>query len=186
MKTYAYSIDKYCGNVGDRLSLTHTKNVIVHGAPGTGKLFVGERGVLYALFWGPSTFSATLTGLQANMIGGTHIHKLCFLPTDNSTVHPFRCAMASIQRIKNKKVILHALLTVDVIFLDEARQVSAEQLATIDIIMRKLRQSHLPFGGVLIIGTMDHSKTHPIQAMTFLLLTLALASFTMVQLKESV
>ena len=49
MKTYAYSINKYCGNVGDRLSLTHTKNVIVHGAPGTGKSFVGERGVLYAL-----------------------------------------------------------------------------------------------------------------------------------------
>ena len=88
--------------------------------------------------------------------------------------------MTFIQRIKIKKVILHALLTVDVIFLDEAGQVSAEQLATIDIIMRKLQKCHLPFGGVLIVGTMDHSQTQPIQAMPFLLSTLVLASFNIV------
>jgi len=38
----------------------------------------------------------------------------------------------------NNKTILHAILTVDIIFLNKAGQISAEQLARIDIIMRKL------------------------------------------------
>ena len=184
MKTYAYSIDKYRGSVGPLM--THTKCVIVHGAPGSGKSFVGERGVLYSLSQGLRTCSTTLTGIRANAIGGKHIHKLFMLPTKGGTSHPFRSAMSAIQSIKNNKTNMHVLLTVDVIFLDEAGQISAEQLATIDIILRKLRRSSLPFGGILIIGTMDHTQTQPINAMPFLMSTLMLTSFTFVKLNESV
>ena len=77
-------------------------------------------------------------------------------------------------------------MTVDVGFLDEASQVSAEQLSILKIILRKLRKSELPFGGVLILGSMDHTQTHPVNATPFLLSSLILTTFTMVQLKESV
>ena len=61
MKAYAYSIDKHRGSV--RPLMTHTKCVIVHGAPGSRKSFVGKRGVLCALSQGIRTCSATLTGI---------------------------------------------------------------------------------------------------------------------------
>ena len=82
-----------------------------------------------------------MIGIHTNTIGGIHIHKLFHLPTNSRVDHPFKDAESAVQKIMNKRTILHAILTVDVIFLDEAGQISAEQVATIDIIMRKLRKS---------------------------------------------
>ena len=44
----------------------------------------------------------------------------------------------------------------------------------------------MPFGGVLILGTMDHAQLQPINASPFLCSTLILTTFTMVELKSSV
>ena len=186
VRTNAYSIDKYAGVVQGSGTLTHTKNVITHGAPGTGKTFVGQYTVLYAISRGLRCMSTTLMGARANAIGGIHLHKFLFLPTQGNCSHPYRCAQQAIDKITRNKLFHHVLLTVDVIFLDEAGQVSAEQLAIIDIILRKLRNSRMPFGGVLILGTMDHTQIQPINALPFLLSSLILTSLTMVELKESV
>jgi len=185
--TYAYSIDKYASIVQGHGAPTHTKNVIVHGAPGSGNTLVGLWTVLYALSQELRCISTTLMGACANAIGGIHLHKSFCLPIQtNCSSHPYRCAQQSLDKIRRNQLYLHALLTVDVIFLDEAGQVSAEQLSIFDIILRKLRRSRIPFGGVLLIGTMDHTQTQPIKALPFLLSSLILTSFTMVQLKESV
>ena len=56
----------------------------------------------------------------------------------------------------------------------------------IEIILRKLRSSDIPYGGVLIVGTMDHTQTQPVNALPFLLSSHILTCYTMVQLKESV
>ena len=93
---------------------------------------------------------------------------------------PHNAANATLEKIRRKTDLLHALLTVDVLFLDEAGQVSAEQLATIDIILRKGRNSLIPFAGVLIICTMDPYQLGPINTM------LMLTTFVMVELKHSV
>ena len=45
----------------------------------------------------------------------------------------------------------------NVLYIDELAQKSAQQIATLDIILRKLRNSQLPSGGLLIIGSMDNS-----------------------------
>ena len=62
------------------------------------------------------------------------------------------------ENIMRHKLNEYILKTVDVVFLDEAGQISAEQVYVMDIIFRKLRQSRSPFGGVLFIGTMDHTQ----------------------------
>lgn len=90
------------------------------------------------------------------------------------------------QRIQRKPIYLHMLLTMDVLFLDEAGQISAEMMAVFDIIMRKLRQSQVPFGGVLVLGTMDHTQIQPIKALPFLTSTLVMTCFSCVKLKHSV
>ena len=181
-----YSVNKYAAAVTGRHTLTYTKNVVIHGAPGTGKTYVGAWAVLYTMSQGLRCLSTALMAARANAIGGIHIHKLFCLNSTTQTSHPYRCAEMAMQIIYRKKLIYHALLTMDILFIDEAGQVSAELLSIMDIILRKLRKSQMPFGGVLLLGTMDHAQLQPINASPFLCSTLILTTFTMVELKVSV
>jgi len=74
----------------------------------------------------------------------------------------------------------------DVLYIDELAQKSAQQIATLDIILRKLRNSQLPFGGLLILGSMDNSQIQPINQLPFLTSSLVLTSFQAIELKHSV
>ena len=188
VKTIAHSIDKYCGITHGNASFNYTKNCVAHGAPGTGKSFVGERSALYALSKGLRLISTCLMGSRANAIGGIHLHPLICIAIQgkNTKIYPYRVAELAMQKITRKKIKHHAILTVDVLFIDEVGQLSAELVAVLDIIFRKTRKSKLPFGGVLVIGTMDHTQLQPINALPFLMSTLVLTSFTMVKLDHSV
>ena len=44
----------------------------------------------------------------------------------------------------------------------------------------------MPLGGVLVIGTLNHTQLQPINTLPFLMSSLILTSVIMVQLKESV
>ena len=179
-------VKKYMATTGHD-STTYTKNVIIYGAPGTGKSFIGELLVLYILSQGLNILSSSLMGIRANSIGGIHLHKLFYLPTENvSSYSSFRSAEYAIQKILRKTVIHHALLTLDVLFFDELAQMSAQQLSTIDIIMRYIRKSQIPFGGILILGTMDHTQIQPINQLPLLTSTLILTCFQAIELKHSV
>ena len=188
LRTAVYSIQRYRSSAVGQESLTLTKNVITHGAPGSGKSFVGQTSVLYALSQGLRCLSTSLMGPRALQIGGIHYHRLFCLNVNNmpGSIHPYREAELALQKLRKKPTYMHALLTMDVMFLDEAGQTSAEQLAVFDIILRKLRKSSAPFGGVLLLGTMDHTQLQPIASLPFLLSTSVLTCFTMVQLRESV
>lgn len=74
----------------------------------------------------------------------------------------------------------------DILFIDEFGQVSAEQLCTIDIVLRKIRKSQTPFGGVLILCTMNHTQLQPINQLLILTLSMMITCFQMVRLEYSV
>lgn len=177
-------INKYRSFDGNA-SRVYTMNAVVHGAPGTGKSFVGQLSVLYAVSQGLNIISSALMGVRANAIGGTHIHKLFPFPT-NGNQSPFRMAEYAMEKINRNPVLLHALLTVDIIFFDETGQISAEQLSAMEIVLRKKRRSQTPFGGVLILGTMDPSQLEPIRQLPFLVSSLMLTCFRAVELRHSV
>ena len=105
---------------------------------------------------------------------------------DNLGSSPFKCAEGALLKIRRNTKILHNLLTLDVLFIDEMGQISAMLICTIDIILRKLRNSDLPFGGVYISGTMDNSQIQPINQIPFLTSTLVLTCFLALELKHSV
>ena len=179
-------IDKYRA-ISGRESETYTKNAIIYGAPGTGKSFICQTIVLYCLSKGMNVMSTSLLGVRANSLGGIHIHKLFMLPTeDKLQLSPFKSAEKALEKIRRKITLLHVLLTMDVLFIDELAQKSAQQIATIDIILRKLRNSQLPFGGLLIIGSMDNSQIQPINQLPFLTSSLVLTSFQAIKLEHSV
>lgn len=74
-----------------------------------------------------------------------------------------KCGMGEIRR---KPDLLHALLTIDVIFLDKVGQVSSDQLATIGIILRKGKYSLISFAGVMFVCTMNPCQLGPINVIT--------------------
>ena len=131
--------------------------------------------------------TTSLLGVRANALGGIHLHQLFCLPVDDKLqLSPFKCAEIALEKIRRKLNSLHILLTMDVLFIDELGQKSAQQIATIDIIMRKLRNSQLPFGGILIIGSMDHTQIQPINQLPFLTSSMVLTSFQAIKLQHSV
>ena len=75
-------INKYRNSNRDGQS-TCLKNAVVYGAPGAGRSFVGGLVVLYAISQGLSVVSTVLMALQANALGGTHLHAFFKLPTSN-------------------------------------------------------------------------------------------------------
>jgi len=94
-------------------------------------------------------------------------------------------AVDKLHRKSNMK-FLHIILTMDMLLLDECGQMSAQQLALLDIVFRHTRHSSLPFGGVLICGTFDHNQLGAIEGLPFLLSSHILTDFTLVKLEHSV
>ena len=78
------------------------------------------------------------------------------------------------------------LKCLDILFIDEIGQVPAELLSVIDIILRRIRNSQIVFGGVLVIGTMDHTQLQPVTGRPLLLSSLIITCFVMVKLETSV
>ena len=85
-----------------------------------------------------------------------------------------------------KNSLYHAVLTINMIYLDKTGQVLSNQLATVEIILRKSRCSQIPFAGVMIDGTIDPEQLQPINQQPFRISSLMLTCFVMVGLKNSV
>ena len=141
--------------------------------------------MIYALSLGLSCLSTAVMGKRANQLGGIHWHKFFCIPIDNNST-PHRMAEMAINKIQCNSVILNSILTLDVILADEFGQLSSEFIGTIDIILHHLRRSNLMFGGVLLIGTLDHTQIQPWKGRPFLTSPQIIPCFEMVNLKHSV
>jgi hypothetical protein len=184
-----YTVQKKNNAVQGRSISNYVKNAVVHGAPGSGKTFVGMVAILYCICNGLRVIPTALQAARAVVIGGIHVHPLFCLPVNrnkNAKLNPTRIAELALQKIMNNPRILYTLLTVEVIFLDEAGQLAAEILHAIDIILRTIRKSTALYGGVTIIATMDHTQLQPIKNTPFLCSSHILGGYTFVKLQRSV
>ena len=82
--------------------------------------------------------------------------------------------------------ILNFIKYIDILFCDEIGQVSAEFLFSIIIVLRGVRNNIIFLGGLLIFGTIDHTKIQPIKDRPFLTSSHIIPFFRMVELKHSV
>ena len=186
VKLAANLISKYSTQFGPSTS-TLTKGLLIHGAPGSGKSHVILFISLMAMAMGLRVITTALMGVRANALGGIHLHRL-FAMLARKKGNPYRLAELAMDKLSRKTNLgyLHILLTVDVLIIDECGQLSADQLSTLDIILRNLRNNSIPFGGVLIFGTMDHTQLGAIGGWPFLLSSHVLTHFLLVKLSHSV
>ena len=78
------------------------------------------------------------------------------------------------------------LISLDLLICDEIGQLPANFVATIDIILQKLRSNSLYLGGILTICTLDHTQIQAIKNRPFLTSSHIISRFKMIVLEESV
>ena len=173
-------IDRYCNPATDV-----AKNMLIAGPPGVGKTHCMGHGILYSLCRGLNVMTTAVLADRAFMLGGRHLHKLFQLRVRDQG-SPHRLAELAVIALQRKPELLAFLRRLDVLFLDECGQVSAELLSILDIILRKIRNSNLFMGGILVIGTIDQVQLRPIKGLPFLLSPYVLTTFAIFVLKEYV
>jgi hypothetical protein len=187
VNVFKSTIDKYINPPSiDGTLMTHTKGVIIHGGPGTGKTYVAKLAVLYAKCSGMKIISTSILGIRASDLGGIHLRSLfCWTPQKHKLT-PDKTALLALNRILRKPLLHHIILALDALFIDKIGTLSNKQLAVLDIIFRKCRNSPLPFGGLLILGNLDLRQIGIIKAMLLLTSTSILTCFLAVKLCRSV
>ena len=179
VQTCCDAIDKYA-NVIDQTSMT--KNIGIRGFPGSGKTWCSLYVASYAMSKGLFTLPTALLSKRAIQLGGIHWHKLFCIPTERNMNNHRKAELAIIQILRKPKT-LQLLLCLDVLICDEMGQLSADFLAVVDIILRRLRENSLYLGGLLAICTLDHLQIQSIERRPFLISTHIISCFLMVELK---
>ncbi|KAL3924935.1 MAG: hypothetical protein SGILL_000742 [Bacillariaceae sp.] len=153
-------------------------NYLITGPPGAGKTHCLNHGIVYAISSGLFAMTTAVLADRAFLLGGQHFHKLFRLPVRDSR-NPQRLAELAVISLQRKPIMLSLLRYLDVLFVDELGQLSAEMLSVLDIIMRRIRESSLFMGGVLVIGTLDQVQLRPIKGLPFLLSPYVLTTFSL-------
>jgi hypothetical protein len=138
----------------DPHSLIQSTNPIIHGCPGSGKSFISLYNVLYCISQGLNICPTAVTGVNAARVGGLHWHPLLCIDPNQSHAPPQRQAELAILKLQRDPLKIYKLQTMHVLFIDKFYRFSSEQLSVTDIILRRVRNSSLPFGGVFIIANM--------------------------------
>ena len=178
-----YTVDSYINVFANENK--YTKSVIVCGVAGSGKSFLVELIVCYAISRGLNVGVTALMAKRAQALGGLHIHQMFKFNKGNMALSKKQAELA-IQRLLRSPVKYAFLQKLDILIVDELGQVSAELLSMIDTVLRTVRNRSSPFGGVILIGTMDHTQLSTVSGRHVLLSTLMFTCFSMVVLNCSV
>ena len=162
-----------------------SKNLLIAGPPGVGKTHCLSHAIVYALSKGLVAMTTAMLADRAFMLGGRHLHKLFKLRVRDRG-SPHRLAELAIISLQKKPELFAFLRRLDILFIDECGQINAELLSVLDIILRKVRDSSLFMGGVLLVGTIDQVQLRPITGLPFLLSPYVLTTFSIIVLKEYV
>ena len=162
-----------------------TKCLIINGGPGTGKTTLMELLMIFAQHLGLTSTVTAVMAERSSQLGGTHIAQLMCVPVEKGVSFPRQAEMGYISLCKSLEK-LSSLHCLDIMFIDEFGQVSAELLSTMDMILRRARNSTQFLGGVLIITTYDYQQLQPVEGHPPLLSPHILTSFVLKKLDYSV
>jgi hypothetical protein len=165
--------------------MEQTKSFVVIGGPGVGKSTLLQLFGLCAIARGLCVCMTALMSERARQLGGQHLSQIFCIPV-RSYASPTRLAELAIISLCRRPKRMEMLQRIDVLLVDELGQVSAELLAVLDIILRRVRGSSQFMGGVLLMSTMDPLQLHPVKGRPPLLSAHMITCFLFTKLKHSV
>ena len=182
IKKIKKAIDQYCSIENNQF---YVKCQIICGFPGSGKTFLELYLALYTISKGLRICTTSVMCKRSISLGGMHIHMLFGLPVAKNLSINRTVDLFLIKLLQNNEKLLF-LKSLNVLFIDEIGQVSAELLGIIDIILRKIRDNDVYMGGILIIGTLDHRQLPPVEGHPFLTSPHVFSSYNFSSLRHSV
>ena len=180
MDLAARQLDKYQFDTS-----TQAKSVMIVGGPGIGKTTCLQAVGLLSMSRGLNTGLGTVMSERGKQLGGQHLSKWFLIPV-NERATPGRLAELAIARLVRNPKQLALIRSLDVLLIDEFGQVSAEMIAVMDIILRRIRDSTDFMGGVLVFATLDECQLRPVRGRPPLLSPHILTSFEFFGLDHSV
>uniref|UniRef100_UPI00358E8AEA uncharacterized protein n=1 Tax=Myxine glutinosa TaxID=7769 RepID=UPI00358E8AEA len=150
-------------------ALQHTGDASVRfplfvGGPGAGKTFLLLVSQVYAMSLGFNTLLVAYTSERARCLGGEHLHLITGMPVvDLGTRTVRRIAEQCLHNLARSPLKMQALRRIKIMFVEEIGLIPGELFAVLDMVMRKLNASPVPFGGTLIVATGDHHQLAPIK-----------------------
>jgi ATP-dependent DNA helicase PIF1 len=135
--------------------LTQTESCFITGPAGTGKSFVVKEIVRWLTSEGVSFGITGSTGASAVLIGGKTLHSFMGLGLGNKSASAYAESM--------KAPLKRRLIRLDTLILDEISMISDALLNKIDALLKILRKSNKPFGGVRMIFIGDACQLPPVE-----------------------
>ena len=157
---------KKCTEAIDYYSNVHrtelVKNHVIRGYAGCGKSWTMQYCILHAYSKGLFALHTAMMSNRYFFLVTKHIDWLFCLPFEKNH-SAYKTAESAIAMLMQKPERINILRILDVLFIDEIGQVQAELLSVIDIVLRRIRDSQVVFGGLLLIATMDHTQLQPVK-----------------------
>lgn len=129
-------------------------NVLLTGAAGSGKTYLLNRYISRARNQGKSVAVTATTGLAATHLGGSTIHAWSGIGV-HDYLSPYIIGGLAKSRLDN-------LLKADILIIDEISMLHDFRLDMIEEILRQVRKSERPFGGIQVVLCGDFFQLPPI------------------------
>lgn len=131
-------------------------NVFLTGEPGSGKTHTVNAYVSWLREHGIEPSLTASTGIAATHIHGTTIHAWSGIGVLQQ-LDPM-----DLDRIASKEAVVRRLNKARVLIIDEISMLSGETLDMVDRVVREVRRSELPFGGMQVLFVGDFYQLPPI------------------------
>ncbi len=125
-------------------------NVFLTGAPGSGKSYVLNAFIKESIKQGKKLAVTASTGIAASLLGGTTLHSwagLGFNKQENEEV---------------KWWLVNRINEVNILIIDEVSMLDGATFDRLDVLLRRVRKNHLPFGGMKIVLSGDFFQLPPV------------------------
>ena len=131
-------------------------NVFLTGSAGAGKTHLLNRYIRYLRARDAKVAVTASTGIAATHIGGTTIHSWSGLGVRNAL------GDQDLEAIAKKKPVRERVRNARVLVIDEISMLSAQTLGCVDQILRHLKKSSRPFGGIQVVFCGDFFQLPPV------------------------
>ena len=136
--------------------LTMGHNVFLTGAAGTGKTYLINRFIRHAREHGITIAVTASTGIAATHIGGMTIHSWSGMGIRDTLTDE------DIDVIVSREYLAKRFAKTNILIIDEISMLSGVFLANLDRLLRSVRFSQEPFGGIQVVLVGDFFQLPPV------------------------